>query len=207
MFECFMKDIIHESIFDICNNIYDDICYNNNNCHDNKDILNQDLNNFIENGINKLSVYDINNILLSYGIDNAYNYYVENMYNEMYSLCANDTKNKLLSIMSHDLRAPFATMSNALKYMTMEDSTLTEEEKKMLLQKTTESLGSVAEIYTILLIVFPLLAVIMLSIMGIMSPSLGGFDLLTLMNILTFAVIPLSGVLMLVMMDTMVPKR
>ncbi len=81
------------------------------------------------------------------------------------------------------------------------------EEKKMLMQKTTESLGSVAEIYTILLIVFPLLAVIMLSIMGIMSPSLGGFDLLTLMNILTFGVIPLSGILMLIMMDTMVPKR
>jgi flagellar protein FlaJ len=81
------------------------------------------------------------------------------------------------------------------------------EEKKMLLQKTTESLGSVAEIYTILLIVFPLLAVIMLSIMGIMSPNLAGFDLLTLMNILTFAVVPLSGILMLVMMDTMVPKR
>lgn len=81
------------------------------------------------------------------------------------------------------------------------------EEKKMMLQKSTESLGAVAEIYTILLIVFPLLAVIMLSIMGIMSPSLGGFDLVTLLNILTFAVIPLCGVLMLVMMDTMVPKR
>ena len=81
------------------------------------------------------------------------------------------------------------------------------EEKKNLLKKTTESLGTVAEIYTILLIVFPLLAVIMLSIMAIMSPSLAGFDLMTLMNILTFAVIPLSGVLMLVMMDTMVPKR
>ncbi len=81
------------------------------------------------------------------------------------------------------------------------------DEKKMLLQKTTEALGSVAEIYTILLIVFPLLAIIMLSIMGIMSPSLGGFDLITLMNILTFGVIPLCGVLMLIMMDTMVPKR
>ena len=81
------------------------------------------------------------------------------------------------------------------------------EEKKMLLQKTTEALGSVAEIYTILLIVFPLLAIIMLSIMGIMSPSLGGFDLITLMNILTFGVIPLCGVMMLIMMDTMVPKR
>jgi hypothetical protein len=89
-----MKEVIHESIYDICNNIYDDICYNNNNCHDNKDILNQDLNNFIESRIDKLTLYDINNLLLSYGIDNAYNYYVENMYNEMYSLCANDTNNK-----------------------------------------------------------------------------------------------------------------
>jgi flagellar protein FlaJ len=81
------------------------------------------------------------------------------------------------------------------------------EEKKMLMARTTESLGAVAEIYTILLIVFPLLAVIMLSIMGIMSPTLGGFDLVTLINILTFAIIPLCGVMMLVMMDTMVPKR
>lgn len=81
------------------------------------------------------------------------------------------------------------------------------EEKKRIMKKSTESLGVVAEIYTILLIVFPLLAVIMLSIMAILSPSLAGFDLITLMNILTFAVIPLSGVLMLIMMDTMVPKR
>jgi len=81
------------------------------------------------------------------------------------------------------------------------------EEKKNLLKKTTESLGSLAEIYTIMLIVFPLLAVIMLSIMGIMSPTLAGLDVITLLNILTFAVIPLAGILMLVMMDSMVPKR
>ena len=81
------------------------------------------------------------------------------------------------------------------------------EEKKMLMAQTAESLGAVAEIYTILLIVFPLLAVIMLSIMGIMSPSLGGFDLVTLINLLTFAVIPICGVMMLVMMDSMVPKK
>jgi len=81
------------------------------------------------------------------------------------------------------------------------------EEKKQLMARTTESLGAVAEIYTILLIVFPLLAVIMLSIMGIMSPSLGGLDLVTLINILTFAILPLCGVMMLVMMDGMVPKR
>jgi len=94
MYECFMKEVIHESIYDICNNIYDDICYNNNNCHDNKDILNQDLNNFIESGIDKLTLYDINNLLLSYGIDNAYNYYVENMCSGKYSMSTYDIKNK-----------------------------------------------------------------------------------------------------------------
>jgi len=80
-------------------------------------------------------------------------------------------------------------------------------EKKMSLRKTTESLGVIAEMYTILLIVFPLMAVIMLSIMAIMSPDLAGFDLITLMNLLTYVLVPFFGVLILFMMDTMVPKR
>jgi hypothetical protein len=72
-----MKEIIHESIYDYCEVIYEQICYNNNNCHDNREILQNDLYNFIENEIGKMSVYDINNILMSYGIDNAYKYYLE----------------------------------------------------------------------------------------------------------------------------------
>lgn len=81
------------------------------------------------------------------------------------------------------------------------------EEKKMSMKKSTESLGVMAEMYTILLIVFPLMAVIMLSIMAIMSPDLAGFDLITLMNLLTYVLVPFFGVLLLFMMDTMVPKR
>jgi len=81
------------------------------------------------------------------------------------------------------------------------------EEKKLLLKKMTSSLGIVAEMYTILMIVFPLLAVIMLSIMAIMTPSLGGFDLVTLMKLLTYGGVPIFGIMMLVMMDSMVPKR
>ena len=81
------------------------------------------------------------------------------------------------------------------------------EEKKMSLKKSTESLGMMAEMYTILLIVFPLMAIIMLSIMAIMSPDLAGFDLLTLMNILSYILVPFFGVLLLFMMDTMVPRR
>ena len=80
-------------------------------------------------------------------------------------------------------------------------------EKKMLLQKTTESLGSVAEIYTILLIVFPLMAIIMLSIMSIMSPDLADFDLMILMNLITSVMVPFFGFLLFFMMDSMVPKR
>ena len=81
------------------------------------------------------------------------------------------------------------------------------EEKKMALKKSTDSLGVMAEMYTIMLIVFPLLAVIMLSIMAIMSPSLAGFDLMTLMNLLTYILVPFFGMLFLFMMDSMVPKR
>lgn len=81
------------------------------------------------------------------------------------------------------------------------------EEKKMSLKKSTESLGVMAEMYTILLIVFPLMAIIMLSIMAIMSPNLAGFDLITLMNMLSYVLVPFFGVLLLFMMDSMVPKR
>ncbi|MEK0327834.1 MAG: pilus assembly protein TadC, partial [Nitrosopumilus sp.] len=59
----------------------------------------------------------------------------------------------------------------------------------------------------ILLIVFPLMSIIMLSVMAIMSPDLGGFDLMTLMNLLTYVMVPFFGFLLLFMMDSMVPKR
>ncbi|MEO9310513.1 MAG: type II secretion system F family protein [Nitrososphaera sp.] len=81
------------------------------------------------------------------------------------------------------------------------------EEKKLSVKRSTESLGIMAEMYTILLIVFPLMAIIMLSIMAIMNPNLGGFDLITLMNMLTYILVPLFGIVLLIMMNSMVPKR
>lgn len=81
------------------------------------------------------------------------------------------------------------------------------EEKKLLLRKMTASLGIIAEMYTILLVVFPLLSTIMLSIMAIMTPQLGGFNLVTLMTLLTYIFVPIVGVMMLIMIDAMIPKR
>jgi hypothetical protein len=93
MYECFMKEVIHESIYDYCEHIYENICYNNNNCHDNRYILLTDLNNFIENEIEKMSTYNINNILLCYGIDKAFKYYIENNYAPHTATPLSDIKN------------------------------------------------------------------------------------------------------------------
>jgi flagellar protein FlaJ len=81
------------------------------------------------------------------------------------------------------------------------------EEKKISVKKSIDTLGVVSEIYTVLLIVFPLLTIIMLSVMSILTSSLMGFDLPTLISLITFGVLPLCGVLMLIMMDSMIPKR
>ena len=81
------------------------------------------------------------------------------------------------------------------------------EEKKINVKKSIDTLGVVSEIYTVLLIVFPLLTIIMLSVMSIMTTSLMGFDLPTLISLITFGILPLCGILMLIMMDSMIPKR
>ncbi len=43
--------------------------------------------------------------------------------------------------------------------------------------------------------------------MAIMTPKLAGFSLITLMQLLTYAFVPFLGVMMLVLIDSMVPKR
>jgi hypothetical protein len=91
-----MNEIIHESIYDYCGVIYENICYNNNNCHDNYNILQDDLYKFIENEIEKMSIYDINNILMSYGIDNVYKYYLETNTNALNDIKNSDSITKTL---------------------------------------------------------------------------------------------------------------
>lgn len=81
------------------------------------------------------------------------------------------------------------------------------EEKRMFLKRLTETMSIVAEMYTIMLVVFPLMAIIMLSIMAIMVPTLGGFNLQTLMALLTYAFVPIIGGMMLMMIDGMLPKK
>lgn len=80
-------------------------------------------------------------------------------------------------------------------------------EKKIMLRKKIASLGVITELYTILLIVAPLMGIIMLSIMAIMSKSFAGIDITSLVALLTYLLVPIFGIMLLLMIDSMVPKR
>ena len=81
------------------------------------------------------------------------------------------------------------------------------EEKKMQLSQKVATLAIITELYTILLIVAPLMGIIVLSIMAIMSTELGGVSLDGLIALLTYVMVPMFGIMLLLMMDQMVPKR
>lgn len=95
---------------------------------------------------------------------------------------------------------------NQQKYFVSSSKVLMDE-KKMSLRKMSASLGIIAEIYTILLIVFPLMGIIILSIMAIMSKNLMGMDLSGLMYLLTYLLVPIFGGMMLLIIDSFIPKK
>jgi hypothetical protein len=71
MYECVMVDNIHESIYDMCESIYDNMCYCDSNYNNDSVFLIQDMINFIEDRMGTISKYDMNTMLVCYGIDKA----------------------------------------------------------------------------------------------------------------------------------------
>jgi flagellar protein FlaJ len=80
-------------------------------------------------------------------------------------------------------------------------------DKRLKARAIGESVGFVAELYTILLVVTPLLLLIMFSVMGIVVGNIGGFNILTLIYIVTYAVVPLGGLMVLVIADSTISKE
>jgi hypothetical protein len=68
MYQCIMKNNIHESIYDISEYIY--FLLEGNMYSDEKKLI-YDLNNFIDNYINNMTLYELNNVIIHYGINNA----------------------------------------------------------------------------------------------------------------------------------------
>ena len=95
MYECVLADNIHESIYDICESILNNMRYCG--CHLNSRhlVVVEDLTNFVEDRLNSISTYDINNMLVWYGIDNAVK-----KYDEYYLLSNIDISNFSKSLIS-----------------------------------------------------------------------------------------------------------
>lgn len=70
----------------------------------------------------------------------------------------------------------------------------------------SETLGTLAEVFIILMVVFPLLMIVMLSIMSIIGGNIMGLSLSTLMMIITYVVVPALGFIFLILLDQLMPR-
>ena len=74
-------------------------------------------------------------------------------------------------------------------------------------RQLVETLGGIAEAYISLMVVFPLLVIIMMSIMGMIGGGIGGFSILFIMQIVTYVVIPMFALILLLLLDSIMPPR
>ena len=95
MYECVMAENIHESLYDICDGIYENMCYCDCNFNSKHLVVVEDLINFIEDRMSSVSAYEINNILVWYGFDKAVK-----KYNEYYLLSNIDVANFSKSLLT-----------------------------------------------------------------------------------------------------------
>ncbi len=70
-----------------------------------------------------------------------------------------------------------------------------------------ETLGGIAEAYVSLMVVFPLLVIVMLSIMGIIAGNIGGFSIVFVMQLVTYLAIPSFATVLLLLLDSIIPPR
>lgn len=80
-------------------------------------------------------------------------------------------------------------------------------DKRLKAKAVGENVGVVAEIYTIVLVVAPLLLLIMFSVMGAIVGTIAGLDIVTLMYLVAYVFVPAGGVVSLLMADQTVRKE
>jgi len=81
------------------------------------------------------------------------------------------------------------------------------EVRRIAAKQLVEVLGMLGEAYVSMLVVFPLILIIMFSVMGLVGGSVGGFSVFSIMALVTYAMIPLLAIMMIVLLDAMLPKR
>jgi flagellar protein FlaJ len=74
-------------------------------------------------------------------------------------------------------------------------------------RKLVDTLALIAEVYVSLIVVFPLVAVVMLAVMGLIGGTLAGFDIVLLMQLITYILLPFLAIIMLVLLEGIMPSR
>jgi flagellar protein FlaJ len=75
--------------------------------------------------------------------------------------------------------------------------------RRIAAKQLIETLGAFAEIYVTLLVVFPLLIIVMFSVMALIGGGIGGLSVTTMMIFVTYGLIPICGIAIMVMLDSM----
>ncbi|MEM4611494.1 MAG: hypothetical protein QXS95_01965, partial [Candidatus Nitrosocaldus sp.] len=80
-------------------------------------------------------------------------------------------------------------------------------DKRSKIQKSIENMNLIGEMYIVVMIVFPILAIIMLVILGMLdSNGMIGISTIDMMRLLVYVFIPLIGIIMLIISDSMIGK-
>jgi flagellar protein FlaJ len=75
--------------------------------------------------------------------------------------------------------------------------------RRIAAKQLIESLGVFAETYITLMIVFPLLIIVMFSVMALIGGGLGGVSVTMMMSLVTYGIIPICGLAVIVMLDSL----
>jgi flagellar protein FlaJ len=81
------------------------------------------------------------------------------------------------------------------------------ETRRILAKQLIDTLGMLAETYVSILVVFPITLMIVFSVIGMLSGSLGGVSILTVIVSLTYVVIPALAIAMIILLDAIIPKE
>jgi len=91
-------------------------------------------------------------------------------------------------------------------YLLKQSKTLMND-KRLKTKQFSETLGVVAEMYTTLLVVMPLILIILFAVMGVIVGSLGGLSINLLIELVVYVLVPFGGIMMMVLADSMMPRR
>ncbi len=80
-------------------------------------------------------------------------------------------------------------------------------DKRLKTKQFSETLGVIAEMYTTILVVMPLILIILFAVMGVISGSLGGISITLLIELVVYVMVPIGGAVIMVMADGIMPKR